>query len=123
MTIQIGLGPALRHGDLGPGRLRPRSGFSWRCRRASRRWLPSAPCSVADPCPVAEGALSAEPGPSGAASWIHDPADPVPTPVPNAFAYLEKAGPRLQAWSERPDVVVFDGDPVPWTSSGGFRSG
>ncbi|MCX5095881.1 CocE/NonD family hydrolase [Streptomyces sp. NBC_00365] len=46
-----------------------------------------------------------------AASWTHDPSDPVPSATPNAFAYL-RTNPRLHEWSKRGDVLVFDAEPV-----------
>ncbi|GAA3848290.1 CocE/NonD family hydrolase [Streptomyces coacervatus] len=47
-----------------------------------------------------------------AASWTHDPEDPVPSAAPNAFAYLQ-TNPRLHEWSKRRDVLVFDAEPTP----------
>ncbi|MFI8890467.1 CocE/NonD family hydrolase [Streptomyces paradoxus] len=49
------------------------------------------------------------PGDQSTAHWTHDPADPVPSAAPNAFAYLQ-TNPRLQDWSKRGDVLVFDAD-------------
>ncbi|WP_326731764.1 CocE/NonD family hydrolase [Streptomyces phaeochromogenes] len=58
------------------------------------------------------GLLSpAAPADTGAATWIHDPEDPVPSAAPNAFAYLQ-TNPRLHDWSKRDDVLVFDAEPA-----------
>jgi hypothetical protein len=43
--------------------------------------------------------------------WIHDPADPVPSSVPNAFAYL-LTRPDEAPLGERDDVLVFATAPV-----------
>ncbi|GAA1182501.1 putative acyl esterase [Kitasatospora gansuensis] len=62
--------------------------------------------------PAGHGQLTPEqPEGTTAASWVHDPPQPVPSAEPNAFAYPQ-ANPRLQDWSERDDVLVFDADPV-----------
>ncbi|MFI1032824.1 CocE/NonD family hydrolase [Streptomyces sp. NPDC020951] len=59
------------------------------------------------------GLLSPTPPESlSAASWTHDPSDPVPSAAPNAFAYLQ-TNPRLHEWSKRGDVLVFDAEPTP----------
>lgn len=42
-------------------------------------------------------------------SWTHDPAAPVPSTVPNPFAYLEFA-PDESPLAEREDVLVFTSD-------------
>ncbi|MFE1987867.1 CocE/NonD family hydrolase [Streptomyces mirabilis] len=47
----------------------------------------------------------------GAASWTHDPENPVPSAAPNAFAYLQ-TNPRLHDWSKRADILVFDAEPT-----------
>jgi hypothetical protein len=52
------------------------------------------------------------PADPGTASWTHDPADPVPSAAPNAFAHLQ-TNPRLHDWSKRGDVLVFDAEPTP----------
>ncbi len=43
--------------------------------------------------------------------WVHDPDDLVPSPVKNAFGFLMEY-PDEQAWADRHDVLVFDGEPV-----------
>ncbi|UUU36627.1 CocE/NonD family hydrolase [Streptomyces sp. CA-210063] len=58
------------------------------------------------------GRLSVTPPASqSTASWTHNPADPVPSAAPNAFAYLQ-TNPRLHDWSKRGDVLVFDAEPT-----------
>lgn len=52
-----------------------------------------------------------EPAPSATATvlrWLHDPADPVPSPVENAFAYLGEY-PDERALTDRADVIGFLG--------------
>jgi hypothetical protein len=44
-------------------------------------------------------------------TWVHDPDDLVPSPVENAFAFLETY-PDERRWADRDDVLVFDQAPV-----------
>jgi predicted acyl esterase len=44
-------------------------------------------------------------------TWIHDPDDLVPSPVENAFAFLQEY-PDERSWTERDDVLAFDGETV-----------
>ncbi|WP_082461973.1 CocE/NonD family hydrolase [Agromyces sp. Leaf222] len=79
--------------------------------RASDTWPPAgaAPLELfAHP----DGALSDE-RPAGASDleWVHDPADPVPSSVANAFAFLLDA-PDEAALADRADVIAFTTEPV-----------
>jgi predicted acyl esterase len=46
-----------------------------------------------------------------AAEWVHDPQDPVPSPVGNAFEFLREY-PEESSLSAREDVLAFDGGAV-----------
>ena len=62
---------------------------------------------------TAEGGLAAQrPGAAQAESWVHDPADPVPSSVPDAFSYLLHL-PDEAPIGARGDVLVFDGPVQP----------
>lgn len=57
---------------------------------------------------LAPGALS--PDPAGSAAdvvWVHDPADPVPFPIPSEWGQNRPGLPDEQALHERDDVVTF----------------
>ncbi|WIM94110.1 CocE/NonD family hydrolase [Actinoplanes oblitus] len=57
------------------------------------------------------GSLDLEPGRAETATWTHDAADPVPSPVGDAFAFLAEY-PDERALAGRPDVLVFTAAPV-----------
>ena len=57
------------------------------------------------------GTLTPEAGAAETARWRHDPAKPVPSPVPDAFAFLAYY-PDEQAAASRPDVLAFTGPPA-----------
>ncbi|MER5184901.1 CocE/NonD family hydrolase, partial [Streptomyces sp. NPDC002896] len=78
--------------------------------RESATWPPTG--SVTYELHLAEGELAEKEPVTGTASWVHEPADPVPSASPNSFAYLQ-TNPRLQDWSTRPDVAVFDAARTP----------
>ncbi|MCP2636088.1 CocE/NonD family hydrolase [Microbacterium sp. HD4P20] len=60
---------------------------------------------------TAEGRLAVEPPATATfVEWTHDPADLVPSTVPNAFAYLLYA-PDEAALTARADVLAFDTEP------------
>ncbi|KHD76774.1 hypothetical protein MB27_15330 [Actinoplanes utahensis] len=48
---------------------------------------------------------------SGVVTWIHDAADPVPSPVADAFAFLREF-PDERGLAGRADVLVFTAEPV-----------
>lgn len=52
-----------------------------------------------------------EPGPSEVVTWVHDPEDPVPSPMPDSFAFL-RYHPDEQDTMNRKDVLAFTTDPV-----------
>lgn len=56
---------------------------------------------------LAPGAADAE----SATTWTHDAADPVPSPVGNAFAFLYEY-PDERGLAARADVLAFDAEPV-----------
>lgn len=60
---------------------------------------------------AADGALADAPGPVGEASWVHDPADLVPSSVDNAFAFL-LTSPDEAPIGLRDDVLAFASQPV-----------
>lgn len=62
---------------------------------------------------TAGGGLVAErPGGAVELDWVHDPADPVPSSVPDAFSYLLHL-PDEAPIGERGDVLVFTAEPQP----------
>jgi len=61
---------------------------------------------VADGAPVAGAVAGAE-----EATWVHDAADPVPSPVGNPFAFLAE-NPDERHAADRADVLVFTGAPL-----------
>jgi putative CocE/NonD family hydrolase len=64
--------------------------------------------------PVPGGSLTGDvrgPGPAEAASWRHDPAKPVPSPMPDPFSFLAYY-PDEQDAASRPDVLAFTGPPA-----------
>jgi putative CocE/NonD family hydrolase len=74
------------------------------------RWPPSG--SVALDLHLAqggEGALSEHPSTGAEVRWTHDPADPVPSRVEDAWAALAEL-PDEDENARRPDVVTFTGD-------------
>ncbi len=60
---------------------------------------------------TAGGALAAEPEGEGEVSWLHDPADLVPSTIVNPFAFLYE-WPEEGEVAARDDVVVFTGEPL-----------
>ncbi|MGI9822915.1 CocE/NonD family hydrolase [Agromyces sp. Marseille-Q5079] len=77
--------------------------------RASDAWPPAdaaplelfaAPAGTLSPTP---------PATTSTVEWVHDPTDPVPSSVPNAFAFLLSA-PDEAALADRDDVVSFTTD-------------
>lgn len=78
--------------------------------RTSPSWPPS------DASPVAwhlstSGSLDSSPCPDrGGMTWRHDPDDPVPSPVGNAFAFVRE-WPDERGLAERNDVLVFATSP------------
>lgn len=60
---------------------------------------------------TADGALAATAGEPAELGWTHDPDDLVPSPVENAFGFLQEY-PDERATAERADVLCFDGEPV-----------
>ncbi|GAA2684281.1 CocE/NonD family hydrolase [Actinoplanes palleronii] len=50
-------------------------------------------------------------GPAETATWIHDAADPVPSPVADAFSFLAEY-PDERHLADRPDVLAFTAAPV-----------
>jgi predicted acyl esterase len=57
------------------------------------------------------GLLSEQAGPAETATWIHDAADPVPSPVGDPFGFLAEY-PDERTAADRPDVLVFTAAPV-----------
>ncbi|MET4157033.1 CocE/NonD family hydrolase [Agromyces sp. PvR057] len=79
--------------------------------RASETW-PPADAAPLDLFAHAGGELSPErPAAASDIEWVHDPADPVPSSVANAFAFLLDA-PDEAALADRDDVVAFTTEPV-----------
>lgn len=61
--------------------------------------------------PRADGTLGDAPDPGASTStWTHDPSDPVPSPVGNAFAFLAEH-PDERWLATRDDVLTFDASP------------
>jgi hypothetical protein len=61
--------------------------------------------------PAADGGLRDEPGPSDVVIWVHDPSDPVPSPMPDSFAFL-RYYPDERDMADRDDVLSFTADLV-----------
>lgn len=60
---------------------------------------------------TADGALAAEAGTPGTATWTHDPRNLIPSAVENAFAFLAEF-PDEAATAARDDVVAFTSAPL-----------
>jgi putative CocE/NonD family hydrolase len=60
---------------------------------------------------TADGAIQRDPAPVGKVSWVHDPENPVPSPVEDAFAFL-MTHPDEAPLGARDDVLVFDAPAV-----------
>ena len=60
---------------------------------------------------TADGALAADAGGDGEVSWLHDPADLVPSTIVNPFAFLYE-WPEEGEVAARDDVAVFTGEPL-----------
>jgi putative CocE/NonD family hydrolase len=59
----------------------------------------------------AAGALLPHPGDDDEVSWVHDPENLVPSTIENPFAFLYEY-PDESEVAERPDVIVFTGEPL-----------
>ncbi|MEU4563294.1 CocE/NonD family hydrolase [Actinoplanes sp. NPDC023936] len=71
---------------------------------------PPSPAGSAESAGAAGSAGSA--GSAEIVSWTHDAADPVPSPVGDAFAFLAEC-PDERDLAARPDVLVFSSSAVP----------
>ncbi len=58
--------------------------------------------------PAADGALTPDPT-TGAVSWLHDPADPVPFLIPSEWDQNRAGLPDESSLADRRDTTVFDG--------------
>ncbi|MEZ5298294.1 MAG: CocE/NonD family hydrolase [Ilumatobacteraceae bacterium] len=74
--------------------------------RTADTW-PPAGARTASWFPTVDGRLAPESPGDGELTWVHDPDDPVPSPVENAFAYLAE-WPDERALAERDDVLCFE---------------
>ncbi|MGY1807056.1 CocE/NonD family hydrolase [Blastococcus sp. SYSU D00669] len=81
--------------------------------RTAATWPPDGAREAFLHLAVVDGALvlADERGAPAAASWRHDPDDPVPSDAENPFARLADRR-DLSAVAERPDVLTFVGPPV-----------
>jgi uncharacterized protein len=80
--------------------------------RIGESWPPPGLNSVAL-YPTAEGTLeTTAPAHAATAQWEHNPDDPVPSTVPNAFAYLQTM-PDERSLAQRSDVLTFTTAPCP----------
>jgi uncharacterized protein len=59
----------------------------------------------------AGGGLDAEPGEAGEVTWLHDPANLVPSTIVDPFSFLFEYPDEAEA-AARPDVAVFTGEPL-----------
>jgi predicted acyl esterase len=78
--------------------------------RTATAWPPAGSEPV-EWFPTADGRLEPTSPPPGELTWVHDPDDPVPSPVENAFAFLAE-WPDERALADRVDVLCFDGAAV-----------
>lgn len=79
--------------------------------RQSATW-PPAGATTQRLFATAQGRLeSTRPAQATALTWTHDPADLVPSPAPDAFAFL-LSRPDEASLAERPDVLAFETVPV-----------
>ncbi|MEV6342684.1 CocE/NonD family hydrolase [Actinoplanes sp. NPDC051851] len=69
-----------------------------------RTWHPAGADAAVRDAPG--GTLGSAPGPAEAAAWTHDAADPVRSPVVDAFSFLAEYPDERHA-ADRPDVLVF----------------
>ena len=70
---------------------------------------PGGAAAAADTVPG--GTLNPDDGAAETATWCHDPAKPVPSPMPDAFAFLAYYPDERDA-ANRPDVLVFTAPPA-----------
>ncbi|HEY8588970.1 MAG TPA: CocE/NonD family hydrolase [Naasia sp.] len=79
--------------------------------RASAAWPPAGVRTVSLYATPDETLSAERPEDAGTVRWVHDPADPVPSSVPDAFSFLLYR-PDEAPIGERTDVLRFDSEPV-----------
>ncbi|GAA3384834.1 CocE/NonD family hydrolase [Cryptosporangium minutisporangium] len=75
-------------------------------------WVASGAAAAADAAPGGALVDDGSAVPTEEATWVHDAADPVPSPVGNPFAFLAE-NPDERDAADRADVLVFTGAALP----------